>query len=103
MHFEGMGTLLRSKLRPDVTRKMLLEAHRWTGKEALLDGIVDAVAPPDQMLEVALSLARKWAPNAEAGVYGVLRNELYGDATRAFALISYVHSHETNRKAIAKI
>lgn len=41
MHFEGMGTLLNLKLGPPIARRMLLQAHRWTGKEALVDGIVD--------------------------------------------------------------
>lgn len=103
MHFEGMGTLLNLKLGPSIARKMLLQAHRWTGKEALVDGIVDQIARPEEMLDVALTLANQWAPKAQAGVYGVLRAELYGEATRAFALISYVHSRETNRRALVKL
>lgn len=67
LHFDGIGTLPRLKLRPQIARKMLLEAHRWTGKEALEDGIVDAVAEPEQMLDVALELAAKWAPKARMG------------------------------------
>jgi enoyl-CoA hydratase/carnithine racemase len=46
---------------------MLLEAHKWTGQEALEDGIVDAVAEPEKMLDVALELAAKWAPKAKMG------------------------------------
>lgn len=103
MHFDGMGSLLRLKLSPVIARKMLLEAHRWTGEEALRDGIVDAIAPPDKIFEVALNLARTWAPKAKAGVYGVLRGELYGEADRMFQSISYVHSRRTNRKALVKL
>jgi enoyl-CoA hydratase/carnithine racemase len=103
MHFEGMGSLLRLKLAPQIARKMLLEAHKWTGKEALADGIVDQIARPEEMLDVALALANKWAHKAKAGVYGVLRGELYGEASRSFALISHVHSRETNRKAQVKL
>jgi enoyl-CoA hydratase/carnithine racemase len=103
MHFEGMGSLLRLKLSPVAARKMLLEAHKWTGEEALRDGIVDEIAPPDKMFEVALSLARTWAPKAKAGVYGVLRSELYGEADLKFQSISYVHSRRTNRKALVKL
>lgn len=33
---------------------MLLEAHRWTGKEALKDSIVDEIVRPDEMDQVAL-------------------------------------------------
>lgn len=101
LHHDGMGvsvttiidyativdqiyqSLIRAKLGPQVRRKVLLEAHRYTGVEALEDGIVDAVAPPEKMLDVALGLAKKWQSKAKMGVYGVLRNELVGEATRA--------------------
>lgn len=96
MHFEGKGTLLRANLRPDIAHKTLLQAHCWTAREvlALTSGIVDAIAPTDQMLSVALELARRRVLKAKMGVYSVLRNKLYGDATRAVALISYLHSGE---------
>jgi enoyl-CoA hydratase/carnithine racemase len=103
MHFEGMGMLLKLKLGPQIARKMLLQAHRWTGKEAFADGIVDLIARPEEMLDAALTLAELWASKAKAGVYGVLREELYGEATRSFALISHVHSRETNRRALVKL
>jgi enoyl-CoA hydratase/carnithine racemase len=67
LHFDGIGSLPRLKLGPRIARKMLLEAHRWTGKEALEDGIVDAVAEPEQMFDVAMELAQKWAPKAKMG------------------------------------
>ncbi|KAI7254720.1 ClpP/crotonase [Hortaea werneckii] len=103
LHFPGIGALPRAKLRPQVARKMLLEAHRWTGKEALEDGIVDAVAEPDKMFDVAMELAKQWAPKAKMGVYSLLRNELYGEAGRAFRDISYIHGKPTDRPAKAKI
>ena len=82
---------------------MLLEAHKWTGKAAFADGIVDAIAPPDRMQAEAVALADKWAAKARMGVYGVLRLELYGEAAEKLRSISYVHSKQTNRKAKAKI
>lgn len=82
---------------------MLMEAHKWTGKEALRDGIVDLIAPPDRMFEVALDLARQWAPKSRTGVYGLLRNELWGEALANFQSISYVHHRETTRKALVKL
>lgn len=103
LHFPGIGALLRLKLRAPVARRMLLEAHRWTGREALEDGIVDAVAEPAEMLDVALALARRWAPKAKMGVYALLRGELYGDAARAFREISYVYGRQTGLPAKAKI
>ena len=103
LHFPGIGILPRLKLRPQVARTMLLEAHRWTGKEALEDGIVDAVAKPDEMLDVAMDLAKKWAPKAKMEVYSLLRNELYGEAAKALREISYVHGRRNDRPALAKI
>ena len=67
LYFDGIGALPRLKLGGRIARKMLLEAHRWTGKEALQDGVVDAIATPDNMFDVAMELARKWAPHAKMG------------------------------------
>jgi len=103
LHFDGIGALPRLKLRPQVARKMLLEAHRWTGKEALADGVVDEIAEPDRMLEAALRVARLWAPKARMGVYSLLRNELWGEAAEKFKRISYVHGRVTGSPAKAKI
>lgn len=103
LHFHGIGALPRLKTNPKIARKMLLEAHRWTGKEALEDGIVDAIAEPDKMFDVALELAQKWAPKAKGGVYGLLRNELYGEALAKFQSISFVHGRMTSRPALSKI
>jgi enoyl-CoA hydratase/carnithine racemase len=98
-----MGSLPRLKLAPRIARKMLLEAHKWTGQEALADGVVDAIAAPEEMFDIAFEMAGKWAPKAKMGVYGVLRAELYGDALRAFQGISYVHGRSTSRKALVKL
>ena len=103
LHFDGIGTLPRLKLRPQIARKMLLEAHRWTSKEALADGVVDIIAEPDVMFEEALEVARQWAPKAKMGVYALLRNELWGEAAEKFRRISYVHGRMTSMPAKAKI
>lgn len=103
LHFDGIGSLPRLKLRPQIARKMLLEAHKWTGEQALEDGIVDDIASPDQMLDVAIKMAEKWAPKAKMGIYGVLRAELWGEAAKKFQSISYVHSRQTSRPALAKL
>ncbi|PLB41834.1 enoyl-CoA hydratase/isomerase family protein [Aspergillus candidus] len=102
LHFDGIGLLPRLKLRPQIARKMLLEAHRWTGKEALADGVVDAIAEPERMLDVAIQMGEKWAPKAKMGVYALLRAELYGDAMQQFQKISYVHGRMTSLSAKAK-
>jgi enoyl-CoA hydratase/carnithine racemase len=98
----GIGVLPRLKLAPQVARKMILEAHRWKPEEALKDGIVDLVIGESQMIEKAKELARKWKGKAKAGAYGVLRNELWGEAGKAFREISFVH-HESDGHSKAKI
>ncbi|KAF2471708.1 ClpP/crotonase [Lindgomyces ingoldianus] len=103
LHFPGIGSLPRLKLRPQVARKMLLEAHRWTGIQALQDGIVDAVAEPAEMLEVALEKGRSVQGRSKMGVYSSLRNELWGEATEKLRSISYVHGRVVSGPAKAKI
>lgn len=103
LHFPGIGSLPRLKLRPQIARKMLLEAHKWTGKQALEDGIVDQIAEPTEMLEVALKKAREVQGKAKMGVYSLLRNELWGEATEKLKSISYVHGRIVSAPAKAKI
>ena len=103
LHFPGIGTLPRLKVQPQIARKMLLEAHRWTGKEALEDGIVDLVAEPGVMLDVALEKARAVQGKAKMGVYSLLRNELWGEAAEKIRSICYVHGRRTTAPAKAKI
>ncbi|KAK5956625.1 hypothetical protein OHC33_002111 [Knufia fluminis] len=103
LHFDGIGALPRLKLGPRIARKMLLEAHKWTGKEALVDGIVDAIAEPEEMLEVACKLAAEQAPRATMGVYGLLRSELWGEALTKFKGISYTHRKREGTEPKAKI
>ena len=103
LHFEGIGALPRLKLGPKMARKMLLEAHKWTGKEAFADGVVDAIAEPGEMLEVACKLAAEQAPRASMGVYGLLRSELWGEALEKFKKISYTHRKREGTEPKAKI
>ena len=103
LHFDGIGALPRLKLGPKIARKMLLEAHKWTGQEAYADGIVDAIAEPDKMLSVAVELAAAQAPRAAMGVYGLLRTELWGEALKKFRRISYTHRRREGTPPKAKI
>jgi Delta3-Delta2-enoyl-CoA isomerase len=82
---------------------MLLEGHKWTSKEALQDGIIDDVAHPDVMLDSAMALAHRLCPRAEGGVYGLLREELCGEADRNFQHISHVRSKPTSRAPRVKL
>ncbi|KAK2745915.1 putative secondary metabolism biosynthetic enzyme [Myotisia sp. PD_48] len=103
LHFRGIGALPQLKFGAKVARKMLLEAHKWTATGALEEGIVDFIAPPEEMFDVALELAAKWAPKAKMGVYATLRDELWGEATKLIKSICYVHSRQTSQPAKVKI
>jgi Delta3-Delta2-enoyl-CoA isomerase len=61
LRFDGIGALPRLKLSPRIARKMLLEAHKWTGTQALQDGIVDEVAEPERLEGTAIELVRSTA------------------------------------------
>jgi enoyl-CoA hydratase/carnithine racemase len=91
LHFDGIGALVRLKLRPQVARQVLLEARRFTGAEALQAGIVDEIARPDEMRAIAIRAGRQHAHRATMGVYSLLRNELWGDALEKFTRVSYAH------------
>jgi enoyl-CoA hydratase/carnithine racemase len=103
LYFEGIAALPKAKLAPHVARKLLLQAHKFTGKEALQDGIVDAVAAPDQLFDMASQIAETWAGKAKMDVYGLIRNDLYGEALAKFRAISYVHGRMTSRPATVKL
>lgn len=103
LHFDGIGALPKAKLAPKTVRKLLWEAHRFTGKEALEYGIVDAVAPADKLFDASLALAKKWAPKAKMGVYALIRSEQVGDALAKFKAISYVHGKLVSNPPKAKI
>ncbi|TKX26156.1 enoyl-CoA hydratase/isomerase-like protein 1 [Elsinoe australis] len=103
LHFPGIGALPRLKLGHRVARKMLLEAHRWTGKEAVGDGVVDEVVGLEGLEARALEVARRWAGKGRMGVYGLLRDELVGEAAEKLRSISYVRGRRVDREAKAKI
>jgi len=77
----GMSALLRQKLTPLVYRKAVLEGTRFTGDQALADGLVDAVADED-VLTCAVERAAKLAEIGAKGVWGALRTEMYGETLR---------------------
>jgi enoyl-CoA hydratase/carnithine racemase len=80
-----MMALIRSKV-PNSTlfRNMILQGHRVDAKEALVTGLVDAVAPTlAELPSVAKELALQWAGKAAAGpVYGYLKEEMYIEASQ---------------------
>lgn len=103
LHFPGIGFLPRLKLKPQVARMLLLEAHKFTGQEAFENGIVDEIVDPKEMLNVALQKARQVQGKARMGVYSLLRNELWGEAADKIRSICYVHGRIVTAPAKAKI
>jgi enoyl-CoA hydratase/carnithine racemase len=103
LHFDGIGYLPRLKLHPKIARKMLLEAHRWTAEEAVKEGVIDEAVEPENMMSRAIELARELAPRAKMGVYALLRNELYGEASRQLQQLTYRHHRPASLPPRVKI
>ena len=65
---------------PVTYRNTVLQAHRFTAKEALDHSLVDAIAPGNEVLDQAKALAQQWAHKAKSGiVYKQLKDEMYQD------------------------
>jgi len=63
-------------------RKLSLEGHRFTPQEALQVGLLDYVVPDGNTAAVlarAEELADTWSGNAQGGVWGSIKSELYRD------------------------
>lgn len=70
-----MMAIFREKLTPVTFRSVVLEAHRFGGRNALQAGIVDAVGGAEEAL--ALIQTRKLQTKAATGIYGTMKEEMY--------------------------
>ncbi|KAJ5712429.1 hypothetical protein N7493_008897 [Penicillium malachiteum] len=70
-----MMQIFREKLTPITFRNVVLEAHRFTGKDSLQAGIVDAVGGMDAVLR--LIHERKLFDKAATGIYGTMKEDMY--------------------------
>ncbi|CAG8048389.1 unnamed protein product [Penicillium salamii] len=70
-----MMAIFREKLTPITFRNVVLEAHRFGGRNALQAGIVDAVGGIEETL--ALIQERKLQTKAATGIYGTMKEEMY--------------------------
>ncbi|KAG0344130.1 hypothetical protein BG004_004717, partial [Podila humilis] len=79
----GMSALLRYKLHPHVYRSVVLEARRYSGKDALACNMVDAIAEGlDATVETAKQVALKIAPKAKSGsIYQMIKEEMYPEVS----------------------
>ncbi|CAG8819109.1 22866_t:CDS:2, partial [Cetraspora pellucida] len=72
----GMAAIIRTKMTPKIYRDCILQAHRFSGQDALNQGLVDIIAPEKDVLPKAKELALKWSKYASAGdIYGDLKKE----------------------------
>ncbi|KAF6757208.1 ClpP/crotonase-like domain-containing protein [Ephemerocybe angulata] len=81
----SFAALLRGKVGDHrLQRKIALEGHRFTPQEALKDGILDALVDGKtaDILAAAEKLAAKFSPNAAAGVWGLIKHDLYRDTIK---------------------
>ncbi|KAG0326791.1 hypothetical protein BGZ99_008994 [Dissophora globulifera] len=81
----GMSALLRYKLPHHVYRSVVLEAKRYSGKDALANHVVDAIPDKDGVepaFELAKALAKKIAPKAKAGsIIQSIKEDMYPEAS----------------------
>lgn len=78
-----MSALLRYKLHPHVYRSVVLEARRFSGKDALTNHMVDAIAEGvEATFELSKQVARKIAPKAKSGsIYQLIKEDMYPEVT----------------------
>ncbi len=73
--------LFRHKLPMNVFFETVQLARRWTGPDALAAGIVQAIAPMDDLMEVARGRASELARlGANRKVYGKMKEAIYGES-----------------------
>ncbi|KAF9400144.1 hypothetical protein BGZ94_005538 [Podila epigama] len=79
----GMSALLRYKMHPHVYRSVVLEARRYSGKDALANNLVDAIAEGvEATFETAKKVAAKIAPKAKSGsIYGMIKEDMYPEVS----------------------
>ncbi|TQS38038.1 hypothetical protein Golomagni_01465 [Golovinomyces magnicellulatus] len=71
----AMSSIFRQKLRPEVYRMMVLEAHRFTGIQAYKYNIVDELGSFPEI--IAFVENKKLAKKHISGIYGLMRAEMY--------------------------
>ncbi|KAL7747945.1 hypothetical protein RI367_006693 [Sorochytrium milnesiophthora] len=80
----GMSSLARAKLPPSTLHPLIFAAHRYPGLEALQAGIVQELAPEDQLLQCALKWSERGAGKvAKAGnIVRELKESTYEDVVK---------------------
>lgn len=72
----AMSSIFKQKVPyPAVYRSLVLEAKRFTAKEALEGGIVDILGGMDEVLTLVKD--RKLTEKGKTGIYGIMKAEMY--------------------------
>ncbi|KAE9380635.1 enoyl-CoA hydratase/isomerase [Stipitochalara longipes BDJ] len=93
----AMSSIFRQKLSPQVYKLMVLEAKRFSGKEALEGGIVDVLGGMDECL--SLVKERKLNEKAKTGVYGALKAEMFRETMEYVTPEGYEKEEKRSKKA----
>ncbi len=80
----GMAAIIQARLDHQVAHEAVLTGRRYAADEALVKGIVDAVAPETEVLRDALALAVTQAGRGRSSI-GQLKQDLYGPALTTMA------------------
>lgn len=80
----GMAAIIQARLDHQVAHEAVLTGRRYAADEALVKGIVDAVAPETEVLRDALALAVTQASRGRSSI-GQLKQDLYGPALTTMA------------------
>jgi enoyl-CoA hydratase/carnithine racemase len=77
----GMAALIQARLSKKTAHEAMTTGKRYGGSEALAAGIVDAVAPEDQVLASALDIARPLA-GKPGNALGMIKSQMYAETIR---------------------
>lgn len=78
----GMSALIRARLTPATAHEAMTTGRRYGGEQAHAVGIVDAVAPADQVLAAAADIARPLAGKSKP-VRARIKKTLYAETLAA--------------------
>lgn len=86
----AMSSIFRQKVRPEVYRTLVLEAHRFTGQEAYNNGIVDLLGSYSDVVEFIDK--KKLASKHASGIYGLMKAEMFRET------LSYIDNYEVEEQ-----
>jgi Delta3-Delta2-enoyl-CoA isomerase len=98
----SFAAILRAKVGTAVLhRRIALEGHRFSPKEALASGLLDFIVEgkTTDVLKKAEQVADLVGPKASAGVWGVIKLDIYRDALEGIRAQYRVRNSETEELA----